>query len=54
MTIRGFEKLHKKDNFQPGDIVVLNITGNGRGRIEDDLLSYGTKLGLEKEIKGII
>ena len=54
MTIRGFEKLHKKDNFTPGDIVVLNITGNGRGRIEDDLLSYGIKLGLEKEIKGII
>lgn len=54
MTIRGFEKLSLKHNFKAGDIVVINLTGSGKGKVEDDLLTYSKELGIGKEILEIV
>ena len=54
MTLRGFEKIHARKNFNPTDIVVINITGDGKGKIEDDLLKYSKEFGLESEFEKIL
>ena len=54
LTLRGFEKIHAQKQFKPNDVVVINVTGSGVGKIEDDLLTYSKGLGLEKEIKEIV
>lgn len=54
VTLAGVKKGVEQGNLKEGSIVVANITGTGRGRIEDDLLEYGTKYGFEKEAEQIL
>ena len=46
MTISGFEKIHSYKKFSSNDVIVINITGNGNGKIEDDLWDYINKYGI--------
>ena len=40
--------------FKENDVVVVNITGTGRQRIEDDLRKHGTIYHLEKEVETVL
>jgi len=54
VTLAGVVKGVKQGDLKEGSIIVANITGTGRGRIEDDLLEYGRKFGFESEVKQIL
>ncbi|HII17698.1 TPA: pyridoxal-phosphate dependent enzyme [Candidatus Woesearchaeota archaeon] len=54
VTIAGIRKAVKLGIFKPGDVVVANITGTGKGRIEDDLLDASKEFGWEDEAKQLL
>ncbi|MFN3527476.1 MAG: pyridoxal-phosphate dependent enzyme [Candidatus Altarchaeaceae archaeon] len=54
VTLAGLIKAVEEGKIKNNDIVVVNITGAGKGRIEDDLLIYGKKYGFEEEVKQIL
>lgn len=54
VTLAGIIKGVKDGDLKKGSTVVANITGTGIGRIEDDLLMYGSKFGFEDEAKKIL
>lgn len=54
VTLAGISRGVARGDLKEGSVVVANITGTGRNRIEDDLLEYGKRFGLESEAKGVI
>lgn len=54
VTIAGIIKAAKLGIFNKDDVIVANITGTGKGRIEDDLLKSSKEFGLEEEAKKLL
>lgn len=54
LTLKGFEKVVEKNKIKKGDVVVINITGDGKDKIEDDILNYGYSLGLQAEVESAL
>ncbi len=44
----------KSGDFVNSDIIVANITGTGRNRIEDEIESLGKEFGLEEMAKNCL
>jgi len=54
VTLAGVRKGVACGDIKEGDVVVANITGTGKGRIEDDVLEYAQRFGLEEQAKEMI
>lgn len=53
-ALAGVVKGIKEGDLKSGNVVVVNITGTGRDRIEDDLQEYGKVFGFEDEAAKIL
>jgi len=49
VTLAGIKRGVEHGSLKEGDVVVANITGTGKSRIEDDVLEYAKKYGFEKQ-----
>lgn len=54
VTLAGLKKGVAQGHIRQGEVVVVNITGAGRGRIEDDLLKYAKQYGFEQQAQELL
>jgi len=54
VALAGIVKGVQQGDLKEGSVVVANITGSDKGRIEDDLLEYGQRFGFEDEVKQLL
>jgi len=54
VTLAGIIHGAKNGDIKKGSVVVANITGGGKGRVEDDLFYYSKQFGYEKEANRLL
>ncbi len=54
VTLAGIKRGVSNGDFKEADVVVANITGAGKSRIEDDLLQYSKEFGFEKQAQQLL
>ena len=50
----GIKKAVKEGKIKKGEVVVANITGTGKGRIEDDLLEISEEFGYKEKAEQLL
>ena len=53
-VMAGIKKAVKEGKIKKGEVVVANITGTGKGRIEDDLLEISEEFGYKEKAEQLL